>query len=459
MDGYKNNTTYIFIPFRFDEPYTFYKLIETIEKNENWEKVNDEILYMLKYVADKIDSSDKKKCQYFHSMVKDSARDRLMIASPDYWYSTKPRKYNKENIEFRFQLRSIQLYCFSTTVCIIAFQLHFENNDPLWVSSALFSLKRVSERIIKNYNLGNCADQMDHISFLDIAKSLMKQAVPSYVFEFFFYAAPSTERSNILTCLEVEEKGDYKRELYYLRRCYDDSYLYTLDNALDEQEIYAPSQDIIWGISPEASVCLTCPSEESEDFFHDVFYKNFNSQYLLMYVLLLHQKYVLYMMLTMVGVRTYTDLKTLEAYREQLITFEINFMFSCITEVPQYQIPYERTCQAFSLQRLIEDVREPLLSMSEVRKSDDDNNQKRREDSVDRALFLLALLGLFSALIDSFDFAKSFFGWFLGGIGIKVVQVLCIAAIFVCLAFVIKNTQSSKKGEPKNDNKKNRRTD
>lgn len=98
-----------------------------------------------------------------------------------------------------------------------------------------------------------------------------------------------------------------------------------------------------------------------------------------MYVLLLHQKYVLYMFLTIIGLDTYNDLEKLEAYRQQLYEFETDFVFSCITEVPQYQILHEKLSDVFSLKKMYEDVREPLVSLSEVRRANAEKRQRNND--------------------------------------------------------------------------------
>lgn len=136
-----------------------------------------------------------------------------------------------------------------------------------------------------------------------------------------------------------------------MRRCYSDGFIYTEDDKLDEKEIFIPSKDTTWGISPEAAVCLVCPKHGSEKFLRETFYKNFNAQYLFMYIFLLHQKYVLYMFLTKIGIGIYNDLGTLEEYRQELYEFETDFVFSCVTEVPQYQKLYDRMTEAFSLKK------------------------------------------------------------------------------------------------------------
>lgn len=446
---YLKNTSYIFIPFNFSDPADFKRLIDEFDKSILLKKTNDKILYMLKYVSDKINSNDKESCQCFHYEVTDYARNELNLATKDDWFTTKEivedGKSKQREEEYRFKILSIQLYCFSTTVGIFAFKIYFEKNDPFWISNAQYYLKKVSrENICLDFKDAPCT------TMLEISKSITKKFSHITEMNYFYYANPTTERANLLTYIEVAPQESYKKELYYLKRCYSDGYLYVENEKLDEEQTYIPSNDTVWGISSEAAVCLACPDMGRGKFLRSTFYENFNAQYLFMYVLLLHQKYVLYMFLTKIGIGTYNNLETLETYRHQLYEFETDFVFSCITEVPQYQNLYDRMAQAFSLKKMYEDVHEPLVSLGEIRRETAENEQKKRDDNVNKALLMLSVLSFFSALVDSFDFVQSFFGWFLGGIGIKVIQICCILGITVTVAFVFKNLFKSKRSSSKN---------
>ena len=114
------------------------------------------------------------------------------------------------------------------------------------------------------------------------------------------------------------------------------------------------------------------------------------------------------------------NLEMLEEYRSHLYEFETDFVFSCVTEVPQYQNLYDRMTRAFSLETMYKDVHEPLTALSDVRRISNEEKQQNRDKNMNRALVVLSLLSLFSALVDSFDFIQSFFGWFLNDTGVKV---------------------------------------
>lgn len=427
------NTSYIFIPFIFDEKQVeFLTLMRALNESPTWTQVHDEIKYMLKYVADKLNNQDEKNCSCFHYRLNEAAYKTFGLEEVGNWYRTVelPLNENTKKI-YKFQILSVQLYCFSTSVCIMAFQVHFETNEPLEISAAQYFLKKVSRPILCTES-----DSTVPFSMLSVAENIMSAFHTVGHFSFFYYAPSGEERANMLTYLEIPPQADYKYLLYYLRRCYSPGYLYTEDAKAESEEIYMSSKDIIWGLSSEAAVCLTVPSDGRSAFIHNVFYPNFNAQYLFMYILLLHQKYVLYMFLMKIGIGTYNDLETLESYRQQLYEFETDFVFSCLTEVPQYQNVYERMTKAFALRQMYEDVHEPLISLSEVRRVHSENKQKKRDEKLNNSLFLLSILSFFSALIDSFDFVDSFFGQFLGEIAVKGIQGVCIVGI-ICIAVYI----------------------
>lgn len=432
------NVSYLFIPFSIKAENHFYPLMTALKSSQVWAPISEsDTKYMLKYVADKLNCRDEAKRLCFHYHLRQENRGTLGFGT-----SELPFVYQSKDASFRFRLLDAHLYCFSTTVCIIALALHIEAETPFDISNAQYYLKKVSRGCVAPEG-----ESVQTKSILELAKELVKALPGSDAFDFFFYAEPGQERANFLTCLEVlpGSESSYNKELFYLRHCYNERYLYRDDQAPEPDEFYLPSPDIQWGISSEAAVCLTCPDDDHKEFTQGKFFRNFNTQYLFMYVLLLHQKYVLYLFLTRVNSGTQNDLQTMEEYQRQLYEFEMNFTFSHVTEVPQYQELYSRIARSFSLSQLFEDVQSPLVSLSEVRQAAIENQQKRRDKNVNKALLLLSLLSFFSALTDSFTFAQVFFGLFLTPFWVGILQAIslslvCIAGFFA-LWFLLRSTR------------------
>lgn len=441
-DKMANNISYIFIPFRYKEKKNTKTLLTALELDCQWQRTDDKTQYMLKYVADKIEAKEYGKSRCDHFVLTDHAMEIHGLAGAENTFYTEKHLFNGSETEFSFEIRSAQIYHFSTSVSILLFQLYFKgetdesvvlsSREMLRISSAQYYLKKVSREHVHQYGEKGIKD----ITFLGLAQKMMEGLTLEGELDFFFYANEGTERANLLTYLEADFSENFEYELFYLRRCYKEDYLYYTDEKQNEREIYTASKNIIWGLSSEAAVCIVCPGRGGEEFLRTRFFKNFNKQYLFMYVLLLHQKYVLYLFQTMIDAELYEDLEILEEYRKKLYKFETDFVYSRVTEVPQYQNLYDRMTDAFALRDMYEDVREPLLSLSEVRRGELEKQQKKREDKMNSALFVLSLLGAFSALSDIRQVVDSFFGEFLDETMIEIIQGGCAVIIILIMIYV-----------------------
>ncbi len=428
------------------------------EEFSDWEKVDDDVKYMLKYVSDKFDSKgqnemgtlspgsvmlqfalenssggDKSKCLCYHFKFKDDAREKYGIyAAQDWYHLVDQHVFQGQETDFRFQITDIEMFCFSTCISIMTFRIVMERSEPFWISSAQYYLKKVSQEEISTGK--------NRTNFLQMTESLCKGLGLSDLldWECFYYANKGRERANFLTYVELAGNKNAKecfRELYYLRHCYGDGYIYFEDPESERREIFQSTGEVVWGVSSEAAVCLAFPDKGYREFIQKELYPNFVTQYLFMYVMLLHQKYFLYLLLN--NVATYNDIRQLEKYENQLYEFKADFVYTFVTEVPQYQILYERMSKAFAITEMYEDVEEPLISLGRKRKENEENKEKARDNALNTSLGLIAFLAVFSALVDSFDFFGSFLSQFGREKIIPVVQNLCVLAIVVIAVCVV----------------------
>ena len=434
------NKSYMFIPFileRGEPPDAFRPLVEKVGKSRNWVQQTDEVRYMYKYVSDKFDCRNPKQCQCFHYRLEETSRGKIGIPEPgDRCRLEELQMYHGHQEYFGFYILEIHLYLFSTSVGIVAFKLRFEKNNPLWIASAQYYLKKAARQMICTDGGGEEATTV-----LALSRKMMSEFGEENDFDFFFYANEEAERAHFLTFLPVVQKDDYRYELYFLRRGYREGVLYIEDEDSDYDVIHRQSEDVFWGISTEAAVCLVCPELDRTGFIENTLSVNFDTQYLFMYIMLLHQKYVLYRFLTKIGVGAYNSLDRLENYREQLYEFESDFLFDCVTEVPQYQLLYDKMTKAFALKKMYQDVREPITKLSEMRWQTMEKERARqeerlrkrdlekgkRDENVNRALIAISVLSVFSALADSFQFAGSF----LKGFHVNAFTVTVFQGVFI----------------------------
>ena len=225
--------------------------------------------------------------------------------------------------------------------------------------------------------------------------------------------------------------------MFFLRYCYSRDFRYYKDEEKEKREIFRTSANYLWGVSAEAAVCLGDAASAAETGFLTRFTGNFCTEYRFVYAMAIHQKYMLYKMLTDIGMAEENDLEKLNRFQTELNTFLTDFVFTCITEVPQYQILYEKVCEAMHLEQLYSDVNEPLKVLEEQRTREEQKRDEQREENTNHALFLLALLGVFSALIDSNDYVKAWFED--GGTGMVIARLILLALCFGILWLCIRS--------------------
>ena len=365
---YLDNSSFLFIPFSFDKPNQYMDFCNAISDSGVWDPVNEKLMYFHKYVSDRLSGDIEKNRICRHYLLKQQAAESAGVYLNTQWYHTGKKTYQgQKGTFFDFRVMNVHLFCFRTSVCILAFQIQFANNDPKRIAAAQYYLRRTSE--VKIYLKAEYPVRAsDGITLMDLVKGLFVPYQKTFGIDYFFYTVPKAEKANFLTYVAVSSFDHHSEELYYLKWCYHDGFQY--DDIADhaDAENYYAARDILWGISSNAAACLVCRDLGRKNFIEGSFQNNFMTQYLFTYVLLLHQKYVMYLHLTKLSVNLDNELIQMEEYKSRLYEFEKDFMYSHITEIPQYQQFYERVSQILALNQLFQDVQEPITQLADLRR-------------------------------------------------------------------------------------------
>lgn len=440
---YLKNLTYLFVPFKVKQEEgesardQFLKTQEKITNSTQWRFQPDEFKYFLKYFSSKFDKNGNKSC-YSHWVFQDDPEKPVYL---NQWFLTE-HKFPGEKSGFSFVLDQIHLYMFDTAIGMLAFQIHFDRDDAYYIASANYYLKKIFRESLFMKETGAKKN------FKDLTNYVMQDLIQgdSDRFQYFFYAGEGTERANFFTYLEVPDipEEEALKRLYYMRNGYKQTYSYSPEAAENSEEIHVPAKGTLWGISQEATACMTCyyDNPHSEDFIKNKFFPNFNSQYLFMYVYLLHMKYVLYALITKIAESDMRDLKVLKAYQSELLNYEIYYEYSVITEVKQYQSLYEKTLQIFGLEKMQHDLHDPLGALKQEQENNliaekelAEEKQKKRDGKLNIILAMISVLSIFSALVDSYQFIEGFTS---GPLGIrKYAQFGCIGVIAIIGAITL----------------------
>lgn len=397
MNDSKNHA-FIFVPiFIKNNTITFSQLRQQFPLEDNWEVATDEILHLYRYITDKMDINRPNDCVYFHMKLTSAALNAAGLGLSGNTYSIHPKDEYMFDDHIDFKIANIHLFVFRTMICVAAVEVSFLEDDPLYMATGLYYLKKPNR---DNLWIGqyNTNQTIQGILF----ESLPNHIKP--VTSFFFYLNPGMERSNTMSLTFHEPDIAIEEELYYLKNCYRRSGFEYTEGQKNTDEQLITSDDYEWGITFENLACIITRRTKH---IENAFIKHFCNQYLFMYVFLLHRKYDLYRILTDIGVGEQRDLSSLKRYKELLFEYQADYSFVRITEVPQYHRLYKKIEEKMELDALFSDAMEPVTSLTQLRQEKSEEEQVKKNNEIESALGLLSVLTVFSALIDCYSYIEA----------------------------------------------------
>ena len=410
------NISYIFIPFcmRNGNIDTFKN---RFSESDTWDAMSDELKYIFKFVANKVDGSDNhNRCVHYVRK-----HDKISILNKPLIGNFKSELNIQQNWRGKFPLtiEDMEIYMFSTNVGMFVFRVVVGSDDPAVIIDARYNMKSVSKTeyaladdIEKNKeDINSCHSY----KLIDIAREEIGLAVDDLEIEFFYYVYKHSvmyETAFVQSFVYMKEDGDYSEEINYLRMNLGRHFHLTKKDNFDENEVFSISENIRWGISDQSAVCIGIHLE-GDNFVEKILYNNFGKEYKYMFAFLLHQKYTLYYFLTQIDTRLRGSLRMLEDYRSRLGEFKTYFAFRRISETVQYQSLYEKVQKVFDFDNMYNDVEDPLSLITDIvqertekRQKWKDKKNEKRNDNLNILLAMMTLLTVFSALTDAFDWGQ-----------------------------------------------------
>ena len=402
--------TYVFIPFRVNKnTVSEFGSDLTSQGNENvWECADYHPDYMFRFVTNKIDGCDGTKRCFHYVLRKDDRKifQKKIIAFPDSPRTASESRWGR----YELYIANMEIFCFSTGVGLLIIKVFIDNEDSRYLINATYHLKFAAKTLY-------CFEDAEKEKFtlLELGKSMISHIDENHQPQFFYYLNPIDDKANtntnttafILNYICKPRSGKYEYELLHLSNAVSDDFLLVQDK---NNDIFQISEDVLWQVTDQAAVCIGI-SQEKESFIKRVLPKNISKSYLFMFTYLLHQKYMLYHLLMQIDTDINNDLKRLEEYQEELVSFKQFFVFSRISDTPQYQKLYEKCAEAFSLSEMYDDVEEPLAMLETVLqkketqfREQEEARQEKRNRTMDLLLAALGFLGVWSAFVDAGQF-------------------------------------------------------
>lgn len=424
----ENNSVFVIMPFSLQSPRKTHKFVEHLISAGCWEESEIKTKFLYKYVTRKLFSKTQRdrKCYIL------KYKGRRNIKNGDQEFDINGEKVICPSNTlgglgcetYHFVIDEIKLILFSSNICMVAFRIHFLCNTPEYekISNSLYFIKKTFDTRFRSLN-----SNTNGITWLTLAKAIL-DASHTYknndlIFDFNYYSEEKYSRANFFVSLSGKNIDDYERALYYLKFGFSNRYDYI---ELEDEANYYAANGRKWGITSEGCACILTVEEKS---VLSKQFLEFQSEYFLIYCLLLHQKYYYYKLLMQLSAANDVTAHDLQHYKSDLIDFESDFVFSTVTEVPQYQGIYENLFSRLKLSNLYADVEEPINNL---------NNKiiERNEKAVRLIGYLASLFGLFSILADGYFVIDLLFN---SSIALCFVEVtLAIVILVLVIVMVIK---------------------
>lgn len=389
-NGNNDNVVFFYIPCAFNNGVKNIKEAKIrFDMSPNWEKENLSTHKFYQFITNKLKvSSDSPGCNLFKLINNQKSND--IFLNQKCCISDARTTGNESSQVLDFRIEAVYVVLFDSPVFFFVFEIAFINPEysVRKMANSLYFIKKPAKTKI-SAKINNGAKKK---LLLDIAKDEMESVFSSgkISYEVFFYLDESYARSNYLLMSKIpknttpETIHDY---LYYLKHGFSDKYQLQEDNNKD----YHGPNGRHWGITSESSVCII--EDVSNQLVENKQFKEFKTEYFIMYTLLLFQKYTYFNLLNVLSSMNYRKKNELEKYKEQLEDFERDYVFSVITDIPQYKEVYELMVKELNLGRLSKDVQVPIKELNE-------RKQSSHERKIEAIGFLFSILGIFSIIVD-----------------------------------------------------------
>ncbi|MBR0112401.1 MAG: hypothetical protein IJM02_01515 [Clostridia bacterium] len=378
--------------------------------------------YLFNYVADRIDYGTETEKQISNSIcIIRKADETLKKTAND---AVEKIKEKKKIDKTDFAIDDILLFCFNTSICILCFKIVFDNTDYDSITNQLYRLK--------TYNAGEYKGLLGKTAKAVLEKSFGEENP----FKPFTTTSDREQRANVFTYFESEKFTDEKalnKCLFRLSHCYKDEFVYSEDSG-DKCRIYKNNENCHWAITSECTACVAYPEVKYvSKFFHNSFEKG----YMLLFVLMLNQKYTLYRFQSEVSERTFQnteeEIKAIKNLQKRFYKFEKDYNFKTVSATSQYQNIYDMLYSENRIDMLIDDVREPLNALNTILVEESRELNEENEKQTTRALAVISLFAVFSALIDMWGILEK---WSYPPSG-EVIGVLIRYVVFTILTVAV----------------------
>ena len=274
----------------------------------------------------------------------------------------------------------------------------------------------------------------------------------------------SPDKAILFTYVSFEEGTSYEKcpFVYHLTNGYTESYHFSEETA---QDMKKPFADVIWYATQEGVAYVAWPSKDNRETFISTISSKIRTDYFALYIKTLYQSFSLLLYADRIQKEIYADHKQ---YLEGPVENEVSELFSEInlfltksmaTTVSHIHHQSEFYVYLKNQLRIHEDVKSVTSGLNaldslqreqrdqelQLDKEKSEKRERKRDGKIQAIMGLFAMLGISSALVDTFDFIYKFQGegdWSKLSVWSRILEMFWMEVVgligFVAMIFAVK---------------------
>ncbi|WP_066502214.1 hypothetical protein [Abyssisolibacter fermentans] len=316
---------------------------------------------------------------------------------------------DEKNGDFNFSIESIEMYIIETNIGFINYKMRYfnkENNqkkdDKIEVDQLIdyiYRLKKLYSFNDGNIELHKRIGKDQYIKFRFCMASLTQSIISDTgikVKTFFESQQQKPRQALIYTGVLLEEEIKQKKSLeymFYLRHGFRHNYniSHTEYSIQNNEEVFSPFENILWGVSMEGCGALAFPMENNnDDFITQGFLERAQHSYFYMYLLALSQRHSLINFSieasTLPSKLKIEDdpqqkIKVINNLKERIAFFNLKWMFKHLSNISHYVKFYELLRRNLRIEEVLTELDFELSILSQmIRFAEEEVKEKELKD-------------------------------------------------------------------------------
>ncbi len=412
------NHSYFFVPFKVDSLDIWKTTVESMryinKKGDElgvWKRIVDTLpVHLMKYVNDGVGYNTER--QYAYELC-EKREYGIPYTDGNKKILKTILKRNEKVLEVEFDISHIRMHMFGTGIGILVYDISY--SDEMDYESILEFNYQFKKMGIDKFIIDNCqVDRKEKMPFMyNLSQNIVScNSACLTKTEIFFNAVSKVKmQANVFCILSDSTTDNIDNKLFHLARAYNSDYQYSEYAESSGITVYNPYSYVHWGYCEQG---IACVYSDVCKFTHNQLPGNLQNDYYFMYLILLHQRYMLLDLMDKTLICKKGSIGEWKKIQESLLDFEIEYSFNVISDEMTYHKIYSDMRSKLSVIELENDINDVsnrmyVLNQEEEKKCANEIHEQEeisadiRSRRTDIVLGLLSLLAIFSALVDSTD--------------------------------------------------------